>query len=267
MNIVPACLRDRLAANAEDADRQADWPLDSWQGLKDAGVLGWSIPSNYGGAGLSPVEVLRGMEEIAAGCLTTAFALSQREAAVRQLLKGPSHLKDRYLPLLASGDVFLTVGLSQLTTSRQHLGPSLRATQLASGGIRLDGEIPWVTGADQATAIIAGATLQDGAQLLIVLPRDGLATAIEPPLSLAALVGSRTSLVRCDGVNVAPDCVLAGPAESVLGKVGGGGLETSCLAIAVSPRAVVSMPIAGRAVFVRQTTPAAADRSAGRPGP
>src|SRR5687767_3362039 len=135
-------LRDQLAIDAEEADRLLDWPETSWQLLRERGALGWSIPSEYGGAGLAPVDVLRGMEEIAAGCLTTAFALSQREAAIRHLLKGPAHLKERYLHGLAAGEIFATVGLSQLTTSRQHQGPALRALQLPSGGYRLDGEIP-----------------------------------------------------------------------------------------------------------------------------
>jgi alkylation response protein AidB-like acyl-CoA dehydrogenase len=33
---------------------------------------------------------------------------------------------------------------------------------------------------------------------------------------------------------VEPDCVLAGPTENVLGKLGGGGLDTSCLAIGLA---------------------------------
>lgn len=230
-------LREQLAVNAEIADRSTDWPEKSWQILREIGALRWSIPPAYGGAGCAPVDVLRGMEDISAGCLTTAFALSQREAAVRHLLKGPSHLRDRYLPGLAAGDTFLTVGLSQLTTSRQHQGPALRATPLSSGGYRLDGEIPWVTGADKATAIVAGATLPDNAQILVLLTSDNLAGMIEPPLQLAALVGSRTSLVRCNGANVPAEAVLAGPEEKVLGRVGGGGLETSCLAIGLAAAA------------------------------
>ena len=237
MNLLTSRLQDRLIDAAEEADRSPAWPADSWQILREIDFLGRSIPVEYGGAGLSPVDQLRGMEELATCCLTTAFVLSQREAAVRNLLRGPVPLKEQYLPHLASGESYLTVGLSQLTTSRQHLGPALRATPDEAGEYRLDGEIPWVTGADQATAIVAGATLPDATQLLVVIPIDRLQGMIEPPLSLAALVGSRTSLIRCEGVQVGPECVLAGPTEIVLGKLGGGGLDTSCLAIGLSAAA------------------------------
>lgn len=238
MPLLTEIQRQQLVAHAEQADRSSEWMTASWNILREAGVLARSIPIEYGGAGLGPVELLAGAEEIAGCCLTTAFALSQREAAIRQLLKGPAHLKARYLPRLAAGEIFLTVGLSQLTTSRQHVAPALRATPTDDGGYQLDGEIPWVTGADQATAIVIGATRPDGLQVLLVLPTVQLAEPIGPPLQLAALTGSRTSLVRCSTVRLTADCLLAGPAESVLGKGGGGGLETSSLAIGLSAVAI-----------------------------
>jgi alkylation response protein AidB-like acyl-CoA dehydrogenase len=229
--------RKRLLDAAEEADRLSEWPTTGWNTIRNAGVPARSIPIQFGGTGLGPVELLQGMEEIAACCLTTAFILSQREAAIRHLLRGPEHLKERYLPQSAAGDSYVTVGLSQLTTSRQHLGPALRATHQTSGCYQLDGEIPWVTGADQAAAIIAGAMLQDGTQILFVIPAEKLVGCIEPPLPLAAVCGSRTSLILCRGLIVEPDLILAGPAESVLGKLGGGGLDTSCLAIGLATAA------------------------------
>lgn len=229
--------RRRLISGAEQADRSLDWPQASMSILREANVWPRSIPVEYGGLGLDLVELLRGMEAIASCCLTTAFAFSQREAAVRHLARGPVHLKERLLPRLATGENHATVGLSQLTTSRQHLGPALRATKLESGGYQLDGEMPWVTGADRAAEIIAGATLPDGSQLLVLIPIERLVGMIEAPLPLAALVGSRTSLIHCRNVRVEPELVLAGPTENVLGKQGGGGLDTSCLAIGLAAAA------------------------------
>ncbi|MFL5342478.1 MAG: acyl-CoA dehydrogenase family protein [Gemmataceae bacterium] len=248
-------LRD-LSASAESADRSPDWPA-SWTALRAAGVLAWSIPSAYGGAELEPVELLRRSEVIAANCLTTAFILSQRDAAIRRLLAGPAHLQSRYLPALAAGDQFTTVGLSQLTTSRQHQRPALRATPTSTGNFVLDGDIPWVTGADQAGAIVTGATLPDSNQVLVLLPTDLPGVEIGPPLPLAALAGSRTALVRCAGVEVARDLLLAGPAERVLRPGGGGGLETSGLAIGLAGAAADFLR---RESATRPDLAAAADR-------
>ena len=232
--MLPSTVREQLSDRAEQADRSSDWPEESWNLIRETGRLAYSIPGRFGGVEVAPAERLRNMEEIGASCLTTAFILSQREAAVRQILKAPEDVQSRYLPALAKGEAFLTVGLSQLTTSRQHLGPALRATPHPTGGYELNGEIPWVTGADQANAIVAGATLADGRQILVVIPAERLVGMIEAPLPLAALVGSRTSLIRCRNVVVEAKDLIAGPTENVLGKLGGGGLDTSTLAIALS---------------------------------
>lgn len=227
-------LRDALAEYAEDADRSGEWPAASWDALRRSGLLGWGVSPEYGGAKRDAVALLRRAEALAATCLTTAFILSQREAAVRHVERGPEPLRRRYLPGLAAGTAFLTVGLSQLTTSRQHQQPALRATPDGATGFRLDGEVPWVTAADQAVALVLGATLPDDRQALVVIPTDRRGLAVEPPLPLSALAGSRTALVRCDEVPVTVEDLLAEPAPRILGAVGGGGLETSALALGLA---------------------------------
>jgi butyryl-CoA dehydrogenase len=229
---------EQLTAGADAADRANVWPTSSWSALRDNGFLRSSIPAEYGGAGLSAVEQLRESEAIAGCCLTTAFILSQREAAVRRVLNGPAILKDHYLPRSAAGEEIITIGLSQLTTSRQHGRPALVAVPLGNGDYRLDGEIPWVTAADRAAAIVGGAVDEAGSQLLFMLPTDRPGVAIEPPLDLAALAGSRTSLVKCREVLLRADEILTAPSDRILGAAGGGGLETSCLALGLAGAAL-----------------------------
>lgn len=234
MQEVPDRLRGLLLSGADEADRCAGWPARSWEALRASGLLAWGISRRFGGTEAGPVSLLDRSESLAAVCLTTAFILSQREAAVRHLARAPEHLTQRYLPRLANGEAFLTVGLSQLTTSRQHGRPALLATPQADGRYRLDGESPWVTGADQAVALVLGAALPDGRQVLFVVPTDRPGVSISPPLPLAALAGSRTATVRCDGVSLTEEDVLCGPGEHVLGGGGGGGLETSALALGLA---------------------------------
>jgi butyryl-CoA dehydrogenase len=242
MQSLAGTLEETLLSHAEAADTRTDWPEASWQKLREAGVLRWSVPSRFGGDDRDSFAYLSGTEQIGGACLTSAFILSQRDAAIGRLLAYPvDALRERYLPGLARGDLFMTVGLSQLTTSRQHRPASLQATPLAGRAYRLHGEIPWVSGADRADAFVIGATLADGRQLLIVLPAQSPGVSVDLPMPLAALVGSRTSSVRCLNVVVEKEWVLAGPEEHVLGKSGGGGLETSCLALGLAGAAIDEM--------------------------
>jgi butyryl-CoA dehydrogenase len=225
-----------LVRNAAAADHDVVWPAASCQALRESGVLTWCIPPVYGGAGLEGIELLDHYERVAGACLTTSFILSQRDAACRRLRdSGNARLCRLLLPPLASGEHFATVGLSQLTTSRQHVKPIFAAKD-AGAHFVLHGTIPWVTGAARAEHIIIGAVLEDGQQILAVLPRESPGVSVGPPLELAALEGSLTAEVRCDNVRLDRSWLLAGPAERVMaGARGGtGGLETSCLALGLT---------------------------------
>src|SRR5215472_2404823 len=147
-------LLDELAALAGRADAEPVWPEASWQALRRTGATGWAIPAEYGGTGLAHHGLLAGYEVLAGADLTVCFILSQRDAAVRRLRdSGNEALCRELLPALARGDRFATVGLSQLTTSRQHTGPALTA-RLSDSRLSLDGTVPWVTGAGRAEHII-----------------------------------------------------------------------------------------------------------------
>ncbi|HEX4590993.1 MAG TPA: acyl-CoA dehydrogenase family protein [Gemmataceae bacterium] len=230
-----------LAGQAEAADRNMTWPEQSWQVVQRAGVLEWAIPSQYGGRELNSTDQLTGYERLAAACLTTAFILSQRDAAVRRIRDtGRDDLCRELLRPLACGGRFATVGLSQLTTSRQHGGPALRVEETADGFV-LDGVMPWVTGADHADHLITGGVLADGRQILLALPASTQGVAVQPPMDLSALAGSRTAEVTCSRVTVDRHWLLAGPVENVFkgGSRGGtGGLETSCLALGLAGAAI-----------------------------
>jgi alkylation response protein AidB-like acyl-CoA dehydrogenase len=223
----------RLAQHAGEADAQTVWPKKSWDVLGEIGSFGWSIPEPYGGQGWNGLQILHGYEKLAGACLTSCFILSQRDGACRRIRDSGNDFACReLLPRLARGERFATVGLSHLTTSRQHLQPALTAKSEGEK-ITLNGAMPWVTGAAQADHIVTGATCHDGQQILLVLPTEIEGVHVGPPLNLMALAGSITAEVHCHNVEVDRKWLLAGPSERVMsqGKGGTGGLETSCLAL------------------------------------
>jgi len=239
---IPQALLTELAALAEQADVEPDWPSRSWEIVCQAGAPRWVIPAEYGGDGLGLIELFRRYQALAGACLTSCFILSQREAACRRLLdSGNAPLCRDLLPALARGETFATVGLSQLTTSRQHVQPTFLA-RLAGDEVILDGLIPWVTGASRASHVVIGAPCGEGKQILAVLPTNLPGVSVGPSLDLMALRGSVTAEVRCEHVRLDLRWLLAGPAEQVLqaGRpgAGAGGLETSCLALGLAGAAL-----------------------------
>ena len=229
-----------LAANADRADAEMMWPARSWDQLRRPGILTWSIPAEFGGSGRSQFECLTGYEQLAGACMTTAFLLSQREAAVRRVVACKNEtLRRRLLPRLAQGEIFATVGLSQLTTSRQHAGPALTARRQRHGWT-LRGVMPWVTGAEHADFLVTGAVLEDAKKVLLVVPRETPGLVVQPALDLMALRGSLTAEVVCDDAPVSDEWLLDVPIEGAIagGRGGAGGLETSCLALGLAGAAI-----------------------------
>jgi len=225
--------REQWFSAGEPSD--ATWPDRAWSEICSRGITRWGIPEEYGGVSLSADELLRGMIELARGSLLATFILSQFQAAGHRLVRAASPaLRERWLPGLASGRQFATVGISHLTTSRQHtIQPAVQAVPTATG-YRLTGEIPWVTGGGRADVLVAGGTLPNGRQILTAIPTDNPGVTIGEPLRLAALSGSETCAVKLTDVEIEADAVMAGPMERVVQQFGGSGagsLMTSALGL------------------------------------
>ncbi len=253
----------RLAELAVDLDREPHWPAQQLRLCGEYGVYEWFIDPAWGGQGWDEAQVVRGYLALAAACITTTFIITQRTGACRRIAGSQNDaIKERWLPGLASGEFFGTVGISHLTTSRRHLAkPVLTAERIQvmrgspvpapGAGFRLDGMAPWVTGAAAADVIVLAATVvglseaghsATDEQLLVALPTKvatggspvesqagrlrPLATApglaVAEPLPLVGVSASSTGPVHLDGVEVSDEWVIAGPMRHVMASGVGG---------------------------------------------
>jgi alkylation response protein AidB-like acyl-CoA dehydrogenase len=236
-----------LAARADDLERTGHWPAEQLALCGQAGVFEWFLHTKHGGQNWDTVDAVRGYMSLASACLTTTFIITQRTGACRRIAGAHNdELKARLLPGLVSGELFSTVGISHLTTSRRHLGRPVLAAEETPTGFRLDGMSPWVTGAAAADAIVMAATLVENGEntdreLLVSVPRDLPGVTVDEPLNLVGLTASATGPVRLERVEVSRDNLIAGPAANVmLSGVGGstGGYETSALALGLAQAAI-----------------------------
>lgn len=228
-------LLQQLAQRTGELEADGAWPADQLALLSSAGVLGWLIPKQFGGSEVSAAELTEGYYALSQSCLVTAFVLTQRNAAISRIVASDNKTaREHWLPKLCSSDVFVTVGISHLTTSRQHLGqPSVVATE-CDGGYHFSGFIPWTTGAAFADAILTGGTLVDGRQILAMVDLSTSGVSVKSPPGLLALNASHTGAVELKDVFVASDSLIAGPVERVMKQsksTGTGSLTTSALAL------------------------------------
>jgi butyryl-CoA dehydrogenase len=201
-----------IRARASSLDRSGDWPKEDLADLAGVGATRWFVPGQYGGDGVDPLALHLRYEAIASASLGTALIVSQRDSAIG-LISG-SDQED----LLARGEFFSTIGIAQLTTSRT--GGLLAVKDGDGDGYRLEGVIPWCTGAAKAKFIIAGAVMEDGEQILFSLPTDLPGVIVGRPMELVALRSSWTSQVELKSVRLSKRQILRGPMAKVL--AGGG---------------------------------------------
>lgn len=231
-----------LAATADPLDAAGAWPADNWRRLARCGVLRWFCPVSSGGYEWSEADIARGYLRLSRSCLTTTFVLTQWAAAVKRIVaSGNQFAIESLLPDLLVGQTVATVGISHLTTSRQHLQQAALAAEEFDDRFVLSGYSPWVTSATSADIIVVGATLADGRQILLAAPTKASGITIGGPARLVALSSSHTGEVRFDRVAIPRTWLLAGPAENVMaGPIGAntGGLQTSTLALGLADAAI-----------------------------
>ncbi len=201
------------AARATLLDRTGDWPAEDLRDLGNIGAWRWYVPKQFGGDEIDPLLLHLRYEAIASASVAIALIVSQRDSAIG-LIEGRENpnLRQEILPALARGDYFATIGIAQLTTSQQ---AGLLAVEDADA-YRLDGVIPWSTGAAKAKFVVAGAVLPNSQQILFVLPTDLPGVTVQPPLELVALPASWTSRVELHGARLDKRWLLRGPVAKAL---------------------------------------------------
>jgi alkylation response protein AidB-like acyl-CoA dehydrogenase len=215
-----------LESRAPETERVGPWQSGCFEVLAEEGWLAGFLPLDAGGTAATEPARLATLTAIAEACLTTALALSQWAAACRIVEGGDAATRLFWLPPLARGEAFTTVGISQLTTSRRHLGRAVLNAREEATGWRLDGLCPWVTGADSVDTIVTGAATGDGSQRFFVVETSVDGLIVEPPMAMLSLSGSRTSAVKLTGVR--PAAVIV-PNDGDGARTGG--LATTALAI------------------------------------
>ena len=235
-------LKDELSQLARELETGERWPRRQLQRCAEVGVFRWFVPRMWGGDEWSPSDIAKGYLALSAGCLTTTFIITQYTGAARRIAASENDaLKDELLPLLANGEIFSTVGISHLTTSRQHVGRSVLTATETSDGFQLNGMAPWVTGAPFADNVVVGATLEDGRQVLTVVPMDLPGIQTPDPVKLIALNASQTGPIQFKDCVVPKRYLLGGPVENVMKQGLGartGGVQTSTLAVGLANSAI-----------------------------
>jgi alkylation response protein AidB-like acyl-CoA dehydrogenase len=100
---------------AEHIDKTASFPWDNVNRMKELGLFGVPVPTEYGGAGLGRVGYCIVVEELGWACNSTANAFGAHSSLCESpiIYWGSEDLKQRYLPRLAKGEILGAFALTE----------------------------------------------------------------------------------------------------------------------------------------------------------
>ncbi|WP_333605233.1 acyl-CoA dehydrogenase [Novosphingobium sp.] len=214
--------QDRLQPRVIDAFAQEHTDPEIFREMGQQGLLGITIPEQFGGANASYVAyglVAREVERVDSGYRSM---MSVQSSLVMYPIQayGNEEQQQKYLPGLASGELIGCFGLTEPDAGSDPGGIRTRAVKV-DGGYRLTGNKTWISNAPIADVFVIWAKSEShGGAIRGFLLEKGMAglsaPKIEGKLSLRASI---TGMVNMDDVLVPEDALLPG-VEGLKGPFG-----------------------------------------------
>lgn len=210
---------------AHEVDETSEFNWNAVRKGGPLGLMGLSIPEEYGGAGVDAISAAIAIEELGWGCGSTALALAAHNGlGTAPLVQyGSEALKKKWLPRVASG----RHRLGALALTEPGAGSDLQ------GGVRtkaeqrgkewvINGAKMWTTNASIAEYIITlartDATGNSRSLSMILVPTDAPGLKLGPAEKKMGLHGSPTHAVTFEDVHV--------PLDNLIGEKGHGLQQT-----------------------------------------
>ena len=207
--------QERIAPRANDIDRSNILPRDLWREFGDRGLMGLTVPTEDGGAGLGYLAHTVVMEEISRASAAVGLSYgAHSNLCVNQLtLNGTVDQKARYLPKLLSGEHVGALAMSEPGAGSDVVSMQLKAVRRGDTYV-LDGRKMWITNGPEADVLVvyAKTTPAAGARgISAFIIESGFAGfKAAQKLDKLGMRGSSTSELVFDGCEV--------PAANLLGE-------------------------------------------------
>ena len=206
-----AYAQDKLAPRIIDAFQHETTDPEIFREMGALGLLGPTIPAEYGGVGASYVSyglVAREVERIDSG-YRSMMSVQSSLVMFPIYEYGSEEQRHKYLPKLATGEWIGCFGLTEPDAGSDPGGMLTKAEKI-DGGYRISGAKTWISNSPIADVFVvwAKSDAHGGGIRGFILEKGmkGLATPkIEGKLSLRASI---TGMIQMDGVEVSEDALL-----------------------------------------------------------
>jgi alkylation response protein AidB-like acyl-CoA dehydrogenase len=203
----------RVAPVAEELDREARFPYELVTELAELGLMGMTIPEEYGGAGADTVSYAIVVEELTRIDSSVAITVAAHHSlgTLPIYYYGTEEQKREWLPELASGKKLAAFGLTEAGAGSD-AGNTRTTAELRDGQWVINGSKMFITnaGTDITACVTITASTGDGEISNIVVPNGTPGYEISEPMHKLGWRASDTRELSFKDVAV-PEGNLLGP--------------------------------------------------------
>lgn len=207
-----------IAPLAVETDRSNEFPNQLWPKFGEMGLLGVTVPEEYGGSGMGYLAHMIAMEEISRASASIGLSYgAHSNLCVNQINRNGSDAQKRqYLPKLISGEHIGALAMSEPNAGSDVVSMRMRAEKKGDKYV-LNGTKMWITNGPDADVIVvyAKTDLQAGSKgMTTFIVEKSFGFKVAQKLDKLGMRGSNTGELVFEDVEV--------PEENVLGQVGRG---------------------------------------------
>jgi short/branched chain acyl-CoA dehydrogenase len=204
---------ERVMPVAEELDREHRFPYDLVRELAELGLMGMTIPEEYGGAGTDTLSYAIAVEELTRVDSSVAITVAAHHSlgTLPIFLFGNEEQKREWLPPLASGEKLAAFGLTE-PDAGSDAGATRTRADLRDGEWVINGSKMFITnaGTDITACVTITAVTGEDEISNIIVPNGVEGYEIAPPMQKVGWRASDTRELSFRDVRV-PEANLLGP--------------------------------------------------------
>lgn len=223
--------REVYAPHALEWDQnRTPFPLEERRRLGSLGLLGISLPEEYGGSGEPILDALVAIEELAKVCRPAGFQAFESNTGPAQVVAqlGTEVLKQKYLPGIIAGDLSMAVAISEPDAGSAATDMTTKAVR-EGDHYRVNGAKRWISNSGHAELYLLYVRLDDapGSKGIgaLVVEKDMPGVSFGVPEKLMGFRGIPSCDIYFEDVLVPAENLLVGPGDGFRRLFGAFSLE------------------------------------------
>jgi len=234
--------RTRFAPRAAQTDIDAAFPIENYRDLHAAGLLGLTVPEEFGGVGADPLTYALCMVELAKGCSATALTFNMHSTVMSIVNTIASDTQKHRLfgEVVNQGKLVASLG-SEPGSSFRDLYVVQTRFEPVDGGYRVKGVKHFCSIGDSADVyavigLIEGTTTARDGLLCALIQHEAGGITVDPTWDSVGMRGTRSDTIHFDTFVSQAD-VLGGPGAYLKADLAGFGLGYAAVYLGIAEAA------------------------------